>query len=164
MGHHYVGKVFYFHPAPQEEQYDVQIPGLGSGGDIDEILVHYEADEIPHAAQQRITAWQNSTGLTLEELKRFGSLDFGRLVHLKELVDGLSQNQVRRLSWRQFPKYDELKATAELVWRAFNLTRSGARSASQLTFLLWRLYRAPSSYRQILVTEGIRRQWLELAI
>jgi len=130
MGRHYVGKVFYFHPAPQEEQHEVQVPGLGSGGDVDEILVHYDSAEIPHAAQQRITNWQTSTGLTIEELKRFGGLHFSRLERLKELIGELSSDEVRRLSWRQFPKYNELKATAALVWKAFNLTRSGARSGT----------------------------------
>jgi hypothetical protein len=144
MGTHYVGKVFYFHPAPEEEQHDVQVPGLGAGGDIDEILVHYEAAEIPRAAQRRITAWQSSTGLSIDELKRFGGLDFQRLADLKDLVDDLSEDQLRRLSWQQFPKYKELEETAGLIWKAFNLTRSGARSARQLTLLLWRLYRAPS--------------------
>ncbi len=144
MGRHYVGKVFYFHPAPEEEQHDVQVPGLGSGGDIDEILVHYDAAEIPRVAQQRISAWQSSTGLSIDELKRFGGLGFDRLAGLKALVDELSPIQIQRLSWQQFPKYNELKETAELIWKAFNLTRSGAWTASQLTLLLWRLYREPS--------------------
>src|SRR5258707_11490289 len=144
MGHPYVGKVFYFHPSPEEEQHQGQVPGLGSGGDIDEILVHYDPAEIPRAAQQRITNWQSSTGLTIDELKRFGGLTFTRLQRLKGLIDNLSVDEIRRLSWQQFPRNNELKAPAELVWRTFNLTRSGARSASQLTFLLWRLYREPS--------------------
>lgn len=144
MGRHYVGKVFYFHAAPEEEQHDVQVPGLGSGGDIDEILVHYDATEIPRTAQKRITEWQNSTGLSIDELKRFGGLGFDRLVRLKELVGELSQDQLRILSWRQIPKYKELQETAGLIWKAFKTTRSGARSASQLTLLLWRLYREPS--------------------
>lgn len=144
MGRHYVGKVFYFHPAPEEEQHDVQVPGLGSGGDIDEILVHYDAAEIPRVAQQQISAWQSSTGLSIDELKRFGGLGFDRLAGLKALVDELSPIQIQRLSWQQFPKYNELKETAELIWKAFNLTRSGAWTASQLTLLLWRLYREPS--------------------
>jgi hypothetical protein len=144
MGRHYVGKVFYFHETPEQEQHDVQVPGLGAGGDIDEILVHYEPDEIPRAAQRRITAWQASTGLSIEELKRFGGLDFHRLANLKDLIDDLSDDELRRLSWQQFPKYKELEQTAGLIWKAFNLTRSGAHTASQLTFLLWRLYREPS--------------------
>lgn len=144
MGRHYVGKVFYFHPAPEEEEHEVQVPGLGAGGDIDEILVHYDNQEIPRPAQQRITAWQEATGLTLEQLKRFGGLGFDRLAGLKELIDGLSEAQLRRLSWRQFPKYKELDETSELLWSAFNLTRSGAHSYRQLTLLLWRLYRASS--------------------
>ncbi len=144
MGRHYVGKVFYFHAAPEEEQHDVEVPGLGSGGDVDEILVHYDTSEIPHTAQQRVSAWQNSTGLDIEELKRFGGLGFDRLVGLRELVEELSQDQMQRLSWGQFPRYEELQETAKLIWKAFNLTRSGARSASQLTLLLWRLYKEPS--------------------
>jgi hypothetical protein len=144
MGRHYVGKVFYFHPAPAEEQHDVQVPGLGAGGDIDEILVHYDTAEIPQAAQLRITEWQGTTGLGVEELKRYGGLSFVRIAGLKKKIRALSPDEIRRLSWRQFPKYLELKATAELVWSAFNLTRSGARSASQLTLLLWKLYREPS--------------------
>jgi hypothetical protein len=144
MGRHYVGKVFYFHAAPEEEEHDVQVPGLGSGGDIDEILVHYDTAEIPRPARQRISAWQNSTGLSIDQLKRFGGLGFDRLVKLKELVTDLSPEQLRRLNWRRFPKYNELQETAGLIWKAFNLSRSGARSTKQLTFLLWRLYREPS--------------------
>jgi hypothetical protein len=144
MGRHYVGKVFYFHAAPEEEQHDVQVPGLGSGGDIDEILVHYEPAEISRSAQRRITAWQGSTGLSIDELKRFGGLGFEHLAALKTLVDALSEDQLRRLNWQQFPKYKELEETAGLIWKAFNLTRSGAHTARQLTFLLWRLYREPS--------------------
>jgi hypothetical protein len=144
MGHHYVGKVFYFHPAPEEEQHEIQVPGLGAGGEIDEILVHYDTQEIPRTAQQRITGWLETTGLSIDELKRFGGLGFNRIAALKNIIGSLSQTEIRRLSWRQFPQYPELKATAELVWRAFNLTRSGAGTASRLTLLLWRLYREPS--------------------
>lgn len=133
MGRHYVGKVFYFHPTPNEEQHDVQVPGLGAGGEVDEILVHYDTQEITGAAQQRITRWQEATGLSIEELKRYGGLGFTRIAALKDTINSLSPAELRRLSWSQFPQYQELKATAEIIWRAFNLTRSGARSASQLT-------------------------------
>jgi hypothetical protein len=144
MGRHYVGKVFYFHPAPTEVLHDVQVPGLGAGGDIDEILVHYEANEIPRIARQRISGWQESTGFGIDELKRFGGLGFDRLVRLKELVGDLTPEQLQRLSWRQFPEYNQLKETALLIWAAFNLTRSGPHSASQLTLMLWRLFKAPT--------------------
>jgi len=144
MGRHYVGKVFHFHPAPEEEQHDVQVPGLGTGGDIDEILVHYDTLEIPRAALQRITNWQETTGLSIDELKRYSGLGFDRIAALKDIISSLPSAEIRQLSWRQFPQYQALQATAELVWRVFNLTRSGARSASQLTLLLWRLYRTPS--------------------
>jgi hypothetical protein len=143
MGRHYVGKVFYFHPAPEEEQHDVQVPGLGAGGEIDEILVHYDTREIAGAAQQRISGWQEATGLSIDELKRYGGLGFDRIVALKDLIGSLTPTEIHRLSWRQFPQYQELKSTAEVVWRAFNLRRSGARSASQLTLLLWKLYHEP---------------------
>ncbi|HVZ18331.1 MAG TPA: DEAD/DEAH box helicase [Terriglobales bacterium] len=144
MGRHYVGKVFYFHPTPAEEQHDVEVPGLGTGGDIDEILVHYDAAEIPQPAQQRITDWLTSTGLSMAELRRYGGLGFERIARLKAKVDALSPDAIQLLSWQHLPRYRELEATVELVWGAFNLTRSGARSARQLTWLLWQLYREPS--------------------
>lgn len=142
MGRHFVGKVFYFHPEPEEVQHDVQVPGLGDGGDIDEIVVHYDADELPRATRDRIDDWREATGLTIQELQRFSGLGFDRLVDLKDKIDALTQVELASITWqRMLPDYPELKSTAELVWSVFNLRRSGAKTASQLTFLLWRLYR-----------------------
>jgi hypothetical protein len=147
MGHHYVGKVFYFHPQPDEEENEVEVPGLGSGGNIDEILVHYERAEIDDTAQTRLTNWVARTGLSFDELKRFGGVGFGRLADLKRSIEDMPESQKVSLSWRGFPKYHELKATAEFLWRAFNLTRSGPYTASQLTWLLWQLYDSKSLSR-----------------
>lgn len=154
MGHHYVGKVFYFHPQPDEEENEIEVPGLGSGGDIDEILVHYERSEIDETAQTRLTDWVARTGLSFDELKRFGSIGFGRLADLKRLINDLPESQKLSMSWRGFPKYRELKATAEFLWKAFNLTRSGPYTASQLTWLLWQLYDSKSLSRFLQKTLG----------
>jgi hypothetical protein len=154
MGHHYVGKVFYFHPQPDEEENEVEVPGLGAGGDIDEILVHYERDEIDDTAQLRLTDWVARTGLSFDELKRFGGVGFGRLADLKRSIDGMSGSEKLPLSWRGFPKYRELKATAEFLWNSFNLTRSGPYTASQLTWLLWQLYDSKSLSRFLRRTLG----------
>lgn len=154
MGHHYVGKVFYFHPQPDEEENEVEVPGLGSGGDIDEILVHYEPNEIDDSAQTRLSDWSARTGLTFDELKRFGGIGFGRLADLRRLIDNMGEAQKRALSWRGFPKYRELKATAEFLWQAFNLRRSGPFTASQLTWLLWQLYDSKSLSRFLRTTLG----------
>lgn len=150
MGHHYVGKVFYFHPQPQPEENDVQVPGLGSGGNIDEILVHYERTEIDAPARERLSNWVEETGLSLEELKRFGGLGFGRLGQLKRAISNLSDQQKHEMAWNGFPKYNQLKSTAEFLWKSFNLTRSGPWTASQLTWLLWKLYGSRGSLSRFL--------------
>jgi hypothetical protein len=157
MGRHYVGKVFYFHPQPDEEENEIEVPGLGAGGDIDEILVHYERTEIDDTAQTRLTDWAARTGLSFDELKRFGGVGFGRLADLKRSIDDMSESQKLALSWRGFPKYRELKATAEFLWKAFNLTRSGPYTASQLTWLLWQLYDSKSLSRFLRRTLGGER-------
>ena len=157
MGHHYVGKVFYFHPQPVPVENDVQVPGLGSGGDIDEILIHYEPAEIAQPAQLRLSDWQKKTGLSVEELKRFGGIGFGKLANLRQNIAQLSEDELSLLAWSGLPKYLELKATAEFLWKSFNLSRSGPWTASQLTWLLWRLYRKSTLSSFFVTTFGAER-------
>ncbi len=144
MGHHYVGKVFYFHPQPHPEENEVKVPGLGSGGDIDEILVHYDSTEINDPAKQRLQGWEDRTGLVPDELRRFGGLKFFRLAELKQRISQLSESQEQLLGWHGVPRYAELKATAEFLWDSFDLRRSGPYSGSQLTLMLWKLWHSES--------------------
>jgi PAS domain-containing protein len=144
MGRHYVGKAFHFHPAPHEVVHEIEIPGLSSATDVDEILVHYDAEELSEVSRRRLADWAAATGLSLEELKRFSGLGFSRLEALKNAVDQLSLDDLRLLCWRRMPDYNELKATAHLLWSVFDLRRSGPRSADQLTFFLWRVYKSGS--------------------
>jgi hypothetical protein len=147
MGQHYVGKVFYFHSEPVETLTEIQVPGLGEGGDVDEILVHYEPIEITAPAQQRIEDWVSATGLNIADLRRFGSLGFDRIEKLKKAISTLKNDELKLLSWHGYPEYDELKAVCEIIFRVFNLNRSGAYTAKRLTFLVWRLYKEPSLSR-----------------
>lgn len=147
MGQHYVGKVFYFHSEPAETLTEIQVPGLGEGGDVDEILVHYEPIEITAPAQKRIEDWISATGLNIADLRRFGSLGFERIEKLKSAIATLKNEELKLLSWHGYPEYDELKAVCEIIFRVFNLNRSGAYTAKRLTFLVWRLYKEPSMSR-----------------
>ncbi|MFG1287488.1 DEAD/DEAH box helicase [Xanthobacter versatilis] len=144
MGHHYVGKVFYFHPQPTDDRTDIQVPGLGSGNDIDEILVHYDAVDVDLPAQQRLSDWVARTGLSYDDLKRYGGFGFGRLADLRKSIDQLSISSIQEMSWRGLPKYKELEATCMFLWSSFGLNRSGPHGAKQMTWMLWNLFKSKS--------------------
>jgi hypothetical protein len=118
------------------------VPGLGAGGDVDEILVHYDSEEVSDAAQLRIEDWKRSTGLSLPDLQRFGGLGFRQLTKLKETILDLPDEERRKIAWGGLPKWEQLCASLSVIWQTFNLSRSGAHTARQLSFLTWRLYRS----------------------
>jgi len=144
MGRHYVGKVFHFHPEPKEKLQHVEVPGLGEGGDVDEILAHYDPAEVSPAATERMLAWTDRTGLNPEQLKRFSGLTFARLERLKQNVDALSEDELAILSWHSMPRYEQLMVLCDLMWRTFDLSRSGAKRHKQMTLFIWSLYKSGS--------------------
>jgi hypothetical protein len=143
MFKHFIGKVFLFNPAPVDELPDIEIPIMSQPADTPpDLLLSMDESDLTAGSRKRVAQYLEQDVLPIAVLRNNVGVDPDAQLALAEEFDKDPLGWSERLAWDRFPKYDQLLTVADLMFAFFKETarRWGARSASQLTLLIWRSY------------------------
>lgn len=136
MFHHFVGRVFLFHPPPQAELPFVDMPVFTQDESTPESLLVQLADEdlLPRS-KARLDDVFAQTVLPVEVLRQNTGIDPRAQIGLAERLCEFNQASANIANWNQLPKWDQLLWACEMVWDYFvDRGRSGVFSGKQLAF------------------------------
>lgn len=147
MFKHFIGRVFLFNPPPQDALPDVEIPVMSQPEDTPvELLLGIEEEDLTPTSRRRIQRYLDQDVLPVSVLRANAGVNLDAQLELAAALDQDPEGWYRRLAWRGFPKYEQLSVVSDLLFKYFSSTarRWGARSARQLTYLIWQSYRGAS--------------------
>jgi len=152
MFEHFVGRVFLFHPPPQEKLPFVDFPLMTQDSQVpDSLLVQLETEDLSSYSKSRMREIYKQDFLPLEIIRQNSTLDPLSQIALAKEISGFSKSISSKLFWRSMPTYKELLFAVNLIWKFFNQrAKSGVFSAKQLTFKIWNLRQNPDVKLRIL--------------
>jgi len=138
MKFHYVGKVFEFHKDPAQLELDVDVPLFAQRNAPLELLVQLDKEDITPDAIHRLNDFEGlELGLRAAIKRNSGLPVQGQIELVKELEANLARYNLL-LKWRTLPKFDELKAAIELVWKYLlkpSDSKAGVGTPAQLAYM-----------------------------
>lgn len=138
MKFHFVGKVFEFHKDPAQLELDVEVPLFAQRNAPLELLVQLDKEDIAPDAIYRLNNFEGlEPGLRAAIKMNSGLPVQGQIELVKELEANLARYH-RLLKWRTLPKFEELKAAIELVWKYFLKpadSKAGVGTPAQLAYM-----------------------------
>lgn len=159
---HFVGKIFLFHPPPEAELPSIDIPGLSQSDNASDalLLAIDEPDRTP-ATQDRLKDLLSQRSLSVETMRLNQGIDPEQQIALATHLASVPRSELQNLSWNtSHPKYIQLKALVALAWEFLppaGIKRHLARSADQLTLLVWRVAAVDGDIKEVInkfVAEG----------
>ncbi len=140
---HYVGRVFLFHAQPDERLRDVDFPVITQPSDIDPgLLVQMDEEDLTTESQSTLDSVLDEEVLPVEEVRGSPGVDPGEQVALARALRGMSDSQLRELSWTGLPTGPQLRLVCRLIWDELGGKRSRTsyvRTSPQLYYRLIRL-------------------------
>ncbi len=151
MFEHFVGRVFLFHPPPQELLPLVDFPLFTQNADTpDSILVQMDNEDLSEESRRRIEKYRRQELLPLDVLKEHFVVEPDDLLRLAEAITMLPSEKANSLSWNRIPDFDQLKFCCELMWEYLvDRSHAGVFSGSQLAFKANRLRTNPSVRKRV---------------
>lgn len=143
MFHHFVGRVFLFHPPPQVDLPFVDMPVFTQDESTPESLLVQLADEdlLPRS-KARLDDVFAQTILPVEVLRQNTGIDPRAQIRLAETLCRFNQASASVANWKQLPKWEQLLWACEMVWEYLvDRGRSGVFSGKQLAFKTFALVR-----------------------
>lgn len=145
MFKHFVGKVFLFNPAPQDELPDIEIPVLSQSADAPvELLLAMDEGDLTETSRKRIERYLDQDFLPVSVLRTNSGVNLDAQLELAQELYEAPDRWAPFLSWTGFPEYEELKQTCYLLHEHFlgaSARSWGVYSPDQLTFLISRASR-----------------------
>ncbi len=136
MFKHFVGRIFIMNEEPEQELPFVDIPIFTQPEDLPEsLLLNMEQSDLSDASKERLKYLHAQNYLPVEVIQNNIGVSATIQLHIAEEITNNLDYFAPLLSWRQFPKYDELLAACELI---FDFIPTGARgrirTAKQFAF------------------------------
>ena len=152
MFEHFVGRVFLFHPPPEEELPFVDFPSFTQDGNVPKsLLVQLDSEDLSANSKERMREIYEQGVLPLEIIRQNSSIDPLAQIALAKEISGFSQPFASMLLWRSIPSYEELQFSVNLLWKFFIQRAKGSVfSSNQLTFKIWSLCQNPDVKSRIL--------------
>lgn len=152
MFEHFVGRVFLFHPPPQEDLPFVDFPSITQDGGVpDSLLVQIEKEDLSDESMERMHKIYEQDFLSLEIIRQNSTVDPVAQIALAEEISGYLPDKALKLWWGSMPNYEQLNFAVALIWRHFvQRAKSGVFSAKQLTFKIWNLRHNPEIRARVL--------------
>lgn len=148
MSVHHVGRVYLFHPAPNEALPEIDIPALTQSKDTpSSMLLGLPDYMLTDASRERMEQVIETSPLPEATLRENVGIAPERQAATFEAIESDLGRFAPLLAWRgPQPTYDELKVACELIWTHLNDGRRehGAYSSGQLTMRIHMLRNAPS--------------------
>jgi hypothetical protein len=137
MMRHFVGNVYLFRPAPEDDLPTVDVPLYSQGESAPpSLLIQLSENELTAAAWERVQKFHLQSDVPLETLRSNSGIDPQSQIDLGRFVRRNVRVLGERLSWRGWPTYENLKACCELITKFLHPIAGrmhGVSSASQLT-------------------------------
>ncbi len=151
MFQHFVGRVYLFNEAPQEELPIVDLPAITqTEGTPQSLLVQLEDEDLTPESRDQISSTLEQSMLSLATIRANAGVDPQAQI---ELAGAIARNpaQYARLAWSGYPRWEQLEATCAAIWRLAgpNPRGAGAVSARQLAFRINQLRSRPYVREQI---------------
>lgn len=136
---HYVGRVFTFIDEPPQKELSIDMPFADQQAQLsDEVLINIPSDKVKPQHREQYEKLHAIPAELLAIIKRNGISVNNQLSLLNTVRNELKAGK-KRILWKQFPTYDQLKETIELLWKCKILRKDDkVLSASQLCFFLGR--------------------------
>ncbi len=136
MFHHFVGRVYVFHPPPQEELPFVEMPIFTQDDSTPESLLVQLADEdLLPKSRTRLHDVFTQTVLPIEVLRQNAGIDPRAQIRLAEQLLEVTKASAQRANWNQLPSWEQLLLACEMIWEHLvERGRSGVFSGKQLAF------------------------------
>lgn len=164
MAQHYIGRVYNFHPQPEEEFLDIDIPVITQDNAPLELLIQIEESQLKPPSIHRLREFdQLDADLKYVIRKNSGLPLQGQLNIVAEIEQNLSALRYL-LQWTgPSPSYDQLLAVLDLAWRHLRTTTRAEHNISspkQLTFYALNYARIQSI--KAFIQEDLRKQyWID---
>lgn len=152
MFHHFVGRVYLFHPEPQVELPFVDVPVVTQPPTTpSSLLVQLEPEDLTPESQERMAPILAQTELAVDTIRESKGVSPERQVEIAAEIRRRARQLHPLLAWSGFPQWDQLRETAGFVWRlsGFSGRVSGVSSGAQLALKLSRLQRNPETWNYI---------------
>jgi len=151
MFEHFVGRVFLFHPPPQELLPLVDFPLFTQTADTpDSILVQMDSEDLSADSLLRIDKYKRQDLLPLAILKEHFVVEPEDLLRLADAIKLLPVERANNLSWNRIPNFEQLKFCCELIWEhLIDRAHAGVFTGSQLAFKANRLRMNPSVRKRV---------------
>jgi hypothetical protein len=153
MFEHFIGNVYLFDPAPEEQLPFVDFP-LFSQDDRtpDSLIVQIEEGDLRENARERTQKWTDQDVLPIGIIRENATIDPNAQIVLAEKLRDESVLASKMLSWNQTPSTDQLRYVCQLIWDYLmdaRRSKGGVFSYKQLAFKIWQLRRDPSCAERI---------------
>jgi rhodanese-related sulfurtransferase len=152
MFHHFVGRVYLFHPEPQAELPFVDVPVITQPATTpSSLLVQLEPEDLTPESQARMAPILSQTDLGVGTIRENKGVSPERQVEIAADLRRRARQLHPLLAWSGFPQWEQLRETAGFVWRlsGFSGRVSGVSSGAQLALKLSRLQRNPETWNHI---------------
>ncbi|MDX2147949.1 MAG: DEAD/DEAH box helicase [Planctomycetota bacterium] len=153
MFQHFVGHVYLFADAPQEDLPLVDLPLVTQGSDTPaSLLVQMDTEDLKPDAARRLEPFRNQNVLPLDIMRQSSAVEPQAQLDAANAITAMPAAEVAKLTWTAFPKYKELQKTCEVIWEHLvpQNRRSSVFSAAQLTMKVWQLQKSPDVPSRIL--------------
>ena len=154
MFEHFIGCVYVFDDAPEQELPFIDFPLFTQGDETSEsLLIQMDEEDLSDRSRQRVEQYLNDPILPISIIKENHGISPDLQRNMAQYIHENANNLHDKLLWSGYPKYHQLKATCELIWRFYGLsTKHGVSSGSQLAVKLWKLSQI-KSYRERIEAE-----------
>lgn len=136
MMQHFVGDVYSFATAPQEDLPFVDLPILTQPENMPSgILLAMDESDLTPSSARRIESLSQNGVLSLDFMKRL-EIDPQIQIDVARHLVAESSYWSRQFDWATFPRYDQLKAINGVIWDLMGgkrVSRSGVFTSDQLT-------------------------------
>lgn len=138
---HYVGRIYTFNNEPPHKELSIDMPFADQGDNLSsEILVNIPSGQVKPQLRQRYDELQQIPSELLTIIKRNG-ISIKKQRQFEQNVWDYKKSGKREILWKQFPKYKELEAILDLLWKCRILSPDDrVVSAKQLCFFLHTYY------------------------
>lgn len=144
MFEHFVGNVYTFHEAPQENLPIVDIPVLSQEDADDTLLLQIDPEDLQEKSKQQLVAFANNPYLSLETIKSNVGIEPEKQIQIAEKIFKRMNHYHRFLKWRNIPNSHQLKTICEdFIWQILkpdNLAFGSIRNSNQLSSLIWKIH------------------------
>ncbi|WP_333769811.1 DEAD/DEAH box helicase [Streptomyces sp. IBSBF 2435] len=162
MMRHFVGNVFVFRDPPRDDLPTVDVPLYTQGPDVpDSLLIQLEPEELTTDAQRRMEKYRTQTEISIEVLRGNTGLDPSAQIQLAKYVRQNIHTIGPLLSWRGFPRYEELEATCNVIAKHLHKIQGrdgGVTSARQLAYRMNVFANSHGDVKELIDSE-IANQW-----